>query len=94
MPKKSLSDTTKKNLLDLDYNKHLQYYNTSIILLFTYVIGTFIAFLTKQIDYKNLNQLFLFIVVSISFIVPIIIFMRKSKEQLRDIPKEIKKLKL
>ena len=93
MPKIRLSDKTKKNLLDLDYNKHLQYYNTSIILLFTYVIGTFIAFLTKQIDYKNLNQLFLFTAVSIAFIAPIAIFMRKSKEQLIKIPGEIKKLK-
>ena len=94
MQKKRLSDKTKKNLLDLDYNKHLQYYNTSIILLFTYVIGTFIAFLTKQIDYKNLNQLFLFTIVSIAFVAPITIFMRKSKEQLIKIPQEIKKLKL
>ena len=94
MPKTKLNDRTKKNLLDLDHNKYLQYYNTSLILLFTYFIGTFIAFVTKQIDYKNINQLTLFILVSVAFLVPIIIFMKKSKEQLRNIPKEIKKLKL
>ena len=64
MALKRLSDKTKKNLLDLEYNKHLQYYNTSIILLFTYIIGISIAFITKQIDYRNPRQLVMVAIVS------------------------------
>lgn len=43
---KKLGDKIKKNLLDLQYNKYLQYYNTSTIILFTYVIGVVIGFIT------------------------------------------------
>ena len=33
----------KKNILDLNYNKHLQYLNVCIVLLFTYLIGILIG---------------------------------------------------
>ena len=89
-----LNDRTKKNLLDLEYNKNLQYYNTSIILLFTYIIGTSIAFITKQINYHDPKQLLLVALISIGFVGIIIIFMLKFRENLIKIPKEIKKLKL
>ena len=89
-----LNDRTKKNLLDLEYNKNLQYYNTSIILLFTYIIGTFIAFITKQINYRDPKQLLLVALISIGFVGIITIFMLKFRENLIKIPNEIKKLKL
>ena len=93
MPKR-LNDKTKKNLLDLEYNKYLQYFNTSIIVLFTYIIGTFIAFITKQIDYRNPRQLVLVALISIIFLGVITTFIFRLKERLNNIPKEIKKLKL
>lgn len=86
------SNQIKKNLLDLKYNKNLQYYNTSIILLFTYFIGIAIAFITKQIDYTNLAQLFLTGIISIVFISTIVIFMLRFRAHLKIIPEEIKKL--
>ena len=89
-----LSDKIKKNLLDLEYNKYLQYYNTSIILLFTYFIGVSIAFITKQIDYKNPRQLLLVALISIVVMGLLIILMLRFRENLRHIPKEVKKLKL
>lgn len=91
---KQLSDKTKKNLLDLEFNKNLQYYNTAIILLFTYVTGTFIAFITKQINYKNAIQLSLVIIISIGFVGVIIFLILKFKNNLAKISREIKKLKL
>ena len=94
MANKKLSDKTKKNLLDLEYNKYLQYYNTSIIVLLTYIIGTTIAFLTKQINYKDSGQLLSVAVVSIVVIGVIIILMLKFKDNLTTISKEIEKLKL
>jgi len=90
---KRLSNKSRKNLLDLEFNKNLQYFNTSIILLFTYIIGVTIVFLTKQIDYRNPKQLLLVILVSIVIIVAITAFMFNFDINLKKISKEIKTLK-
>ena len=94
MKQKALSDKIKKNLLDLQYNKYLQYYNTSIIILFTYIIGVAIAFITKQINYKNMNEIGLVAIISIAVISMIVIFMLEMKDHIKNIPNEIKMLKL
>ncbi len=91
---KRLSDKIKKNLLDLEYNKYLQYYNTSIILLFTYVIGLSIAFITKQINYKDPKQLLLVALISIGFLGIITILILRFKDNLIRIPNQLRKLKL
>lgn len=78
----------------MEYHKYLQYYNTSVIILFTYFIAVVIAFVTKQIDYSNLRQLMFVGLLSIGFVGLIIFLMLKLKENLTRIPKEIKKLKL
>jgi len=49
-----LSDNIKKNLLDIKHQRYLQYFNTSTIILFTYIVGIIIGFITKQIDHSNL----------------------------------------
>jgi len=89
---KEIKILVKKNLLDLKYNKYLQYYNTLVIVLFTYIIGAFIAFITKQIDYENMVQITIFISVSIGVIITIVSFMQGFREELTNIPKEIEKL--
>lgn len=94
MPNKKLTGKIKKNLFDLEYTKYLQYYNTSIILLFTYIVGIFIAFITKQIDYRNPKQLLFIAPISTAFIVVITILMLNFREKLTKITKEVKKLKL
>ncbi|MBI3035699.1 hypothetical protein HYY71_05245 [Candidatus Woesearchaeota archaeon] len=94
MATKRISERIKKNLLDMEYHKYLQYYNTSVIILFTYFIAVVIAFVTKQIDYSNLRQLMFVGLLSIGFVGLIIFLMLKLKENLTRIPKEIKKLKL
>lgn len=53
----------RKNILDLQFQKYLTISSTSIIIMFTYVIGVVIAFLTKQI---KLND---FIVMGILFVI-------------------------
>ena len=90
---KNISDKIKKNLLDLHYTKYLQYFNTSIIVIFTYLIGLGIALLTKQIDYKNPAQLLLAAVITIMFLGAISILLIKFRGHLKSIPQEIKKLK-
>ncbi|MEA3515269.1 MAG: hypothetical protein U9R34_07350 [Nanoarchaeota archaeon] len=94
MKQKALSDKIKKNLLDLQYNKYLQYYNTSIIILFTYIIGVAIAFITKQINYKSMNEVGLAGIISIAVISIIVIFMLRMRDHIQNIPNKIKKLKL
>ena len=89
-----LSDKVKKNLLDLQYNKYLQYYNTSIIILFTYFIGAGIAFITKQIDISEPRQFLSLSVISISITVLIILSMLRFKSHQQNILDEIKNLKI
>jgi len=89
-----LSDKVKKNLLDLQYNKYLQYYTTAVILLFTYFIGVGIAFITEQVDYKNINQMLLLAMISIAILSIIIILMLQYKGHMANIFEEIKRLKL
>ncbi|MFA5173703.1 MAG: hypothetical protein WC438_00815 [Candidatus Pacearchaeota archaeon] len=89
-----LSENLKKNLLDLKYNKYLQYHNTCIIILFTYFIGVIIAYVTNQINYKAFNENLLAGIISIIIIFFILILISNFNEHLENITNEIKKLKL
>ena len=89
-----ISDKVKKNLLDLQYNKYLQYYNTSIIILFTYFIGVGIAFITKQIDIGEPRQFLSLSVMSISIAVLVILSMLRFKNHQQNILDEIKSLNI
>lgn len=89
-----LSDKIKKNLLDLQYSRYLQYYNTSIIILSTYIIGVIIGFVTKQIDYKNEGQLVLVGLISVGVVTFILLLMLRFKDHQEKIISEVKKLNL
>ncbi|MFH0978689.1 MAG: hypothetical protein V1837_05285 [Candidatus Woesearchaeota archaeon] len=89
-----LSDRVKKNLLDLHYNKYLQFYTTSIIILFTYAIGVGIAFITKQVNYQNLSQILLVGSISVVVISTIVLLMKKQKVHMANILREIRELRL
>tara|TARA_Y100000294_G_scaffold177972_1_gene206021 strand:+ start:2336 stop:2629 length:294 start_codon:yes stop_codon:yes gene_type:complete len=89
-----LSEKVKKNLLDINYSKYLQYFNTTIIISFTYIIGVSIAFITKQVNYRDPKQLFLVALISIGFLGIMVILLLKFKEHIDNIPKQIKKLNL
>ena len=82
----------KKNLLDLKYSKYLQYYNTMMILLFTYFIAIIIAFVTRQLIFSNIDHLFLICVVSIFPLILMVNFMITCKKNLKLIPKQISNL--
>jgi len=58
----------RKNLLDIQYNKYLQYLSMTIIISFTYFIGVAIAIFTKQIDLTVSLQRMLLAIVSIFFL--------------------------
>ncbi len=92
---KGVTERVKKNILDIHYNKYLQYFNTTIIVSFTYLIGVSIAFITKQVDYKDPAQLSLVVLISIGFLGIMVILLLNFKGHILDrIPKEIKKLNL
>ena len=94
MQEKVLNDKIKKNLLDLQYNKYLQYYNTSIIVLFTYFIGAAIALLTRQIDYTSQKQMLLLGIISIPVITVCVLLMLKFRNHLKNIFLELRKLNI
>ena len=89
-----MNDKIRKNILDLEYSKYLQYYNTSIVVLFTYLIALIVALFTNQIKYENYLQLSLFIPLSVLVIGIVYILLSNFKMHLRRIPKEIVKLNL
>ncbi len=89
-----MSDLIKKNLLDLSYNKYLQYFTTCVILIFTYIIGLIIALLSKQVNYNSFAQISFVLFISAMFLVPIALFMKSYKTQLNRITEEIKTLNL
>lgn len=91
---KELDDKIKKNLLDLHYSKYLQYYTTSIIILFTYFIGLAIAFITKQIDYLDKRQLLLVGFISAVILSVLATVMLRFKEHLKNIIREVKTLRI
>lgn len=83
----------KKNLLDLEYQKYLQFYIATIIILFTYFIGLGIAFLTKQINKEDYLQIGSVFMLSIIIIGIANILISKFNSNLKRITEEIKILK-
>ncbi|MFH1211748.1 MAG: hypothetical protein V1659_02345, partial [Candidatus Woesearchaeota archaeon] len=70
------------------------YYNTSIILLATYILAVFVAFVTAQLDYNSLTQMILIGFVSITVISVIVALLFRFKSRLKLIPEQIRKLKI
>ena len=89
-----ISDQIKKNLLDLQYNKYVQYQTTSIIILFTYYIGLTIVFLTEEIQIEDISQIIFVGVVSIVITFFILLLIMHYKKHQKNIFSEIKNLRL
>jgi len=82
----------RKNLLDLEYQKYLQFYTTSIIILFTYIIGIGIALLTNQININDYNQLAVLIIMSSTIVGISLASLLIFNINLKRINEEVKKL--
>ena len=89
-----LEDNIKKNILDLQYNKYLQYYNTSIIILFTYTVGVVIGFVTEQINYNDVSQMVVLGFLSLVVVSIIALLLMQFKDHQGNILLEIKKLNI
>ncbi len=83
----------KKNILDLKYNKNLQYLNTTIISLITLFIGVSIAFLTGQVN-PNLQEIIPISLITGLFASICIILLLKFNNEMKNIEKEILNLQI
>ncbi len=79
----------RKNLLDLEHQKYLQFYTTTIIIIFTYFIGVGISLLTKQI---KPDQIIALLIISIIIIGIATAFLYSFNSNIKRISEEIKKL--
>lgn len=94
MNSKNLSDPIKKSLLQLAYSRYLQFFNTTIIIGFSFFIGIIIAFLTNQLDYQNVNHWILVGFISSIVFFFVLIFGNKFYTHLETMKEEVKKLKI
>lgn len=81
----------QKNLLDLEYQKYLQYLNTTIVAMFTFAIGILIAIFTGQLTRPEMVVL----VIALGFVGYTFLFwlLFQFKERMGTIKEEIMKLK-
>ncbi|HIH26128.1 hypothetical protein J4476_02700 [Candidatus Woesearchaeota archaeon] len=87
-----MESNIRKNILDLSYNKYLQYLNACIVLFFTYLIGILIAFLTKQLSYSNNTDMIIFFAISVMFLVIMLSSFIHVKSKMKNIIIEIESL--
>ena len=87
-----LTESVKKNLLDLHFSKYLLYQTTVIVIIFTYIVGLSLAFIGKQIKANDLSQVIAVVVVSIVLLSPLIILLLNYRTHMRNILEEIRKL--
>lgn len=81
-----------KNILDLNYQKYLQYKIVTIIFLFTYLVGIVIALLTKQLKFTDYLDILFLVALTIIVIGTAIPLVKRFNYHLRRIPKIIEKL--
>ncbi len=81
----------QKNLLDLEYQKYLQYLNTTIVAMFTFAIGILIAIFTDQLTRPEM----VILVIALGFVGYTFLFwlLFQFKERMDAIKEEIMKLK-
>ncbi len=89
-----MKPTIKKNLLDLDYNRQLQYLNVTLVISFTYITAVAIAIFTKQINIEIISQLFFVLVISLIALIISSVFILRINIKLNSITKQIKQLDL
>ena len=89
----NMDDRIKKNVLDLNYNKYLQYKVTSIIVITTYLFAITIALITNELKLDNYIQMTVLAILSIVVLTPCIYFIISSNKHLKRILNLIIELK-
>ena len=62
-------ETKKKNILDLEFQMHMNIISTAIVIIFTYLIGIGIALISNQINLKNYTILIFLLSCSLSILI-------------------------
>ncbi|MBI1972501.1 hypothetical protein HYS50_00675 [Candidatus Woesearchaeota archaeon] len=78
----------RKNILDLEFQKHLNIASTAIIIFYTYLIAIGVGFVTKQITFDNRSLVFLSLF-STFIIGPSVVSFLRARKQLKKIPRII-----
>ena len=89
-----IKPTINKNLLDLNYNRQLQYLNVTLLIAFAYIIAVAIAIFTKQINIKIISQLSFVLVISLIALIISSVNILGINTKLSSIKKQIKQLDL
>ncbi len=87
-----MNNNLKKNILDLHFQKYLIVSSTSIIIVFTYLIGVYIAIITKQVNLNDIFPILILITISIAVIGTCSVFFFKSQFHIKRILELIKDL--
>lgn len=82
----------KRDLLSFYFQKYLQYKITTIFLIFTFIIGIVIAFLTQQMNVRSLTDWILVFIVSVVVVGTGIILIDDFEGHLHKIILELKEL--
>lgn len=88
-----MNSSIKKNLLDLEFSTYLQYYNTTIIILATYIVGLIVAILTQKIDYLITENQAIIFSITIVFTGISIFSLLNFKYKMKDIKRKIQRIK-
>ncbi len=83
----------KKNLLDLQFQKYLVIASTSFITAFTYIVGVFVALISKQISLKSWIIVTVLIGTSIAVLGPCILIFYKTTSHIKNILLILKSLR-
>lgn len=90
----NIDSKIEKNILDLNYNKYLQYKVTSIIVATTYLFAVTIALITNELKLDNYLQMTVLAILSIVVLTPCIYFVISSGKHLKRILNLIRELKI
>lgn len=80
-------DSIRKNLLDLQYTTYMQYFNTAIVVLCTYIVGVAIAIITQQT-----KQFMLIGIISLGVFGILVTFLIYCKEKMKQAISDINSL--
>lgn len=89
----SMNDLIKKNVLDLNYSKHLQYKITAIIVATTYLFAVTISLFTEDLKLNNPLHMSVLAIFSIIVLTPCIFIILDSSKHLSKIVNLVKGLK-
>jgi len=87
-----IEDGLMKNILVINYTKHVQYKTTAIIVGFTYIVGVVIAFMTRQLSFSDKTQIIVVIIFSLIVLVLCVYTILDSQKHINRIPKLISNL--